>query len=146
MLAEHNLNGETRFDDRRKYFLRFLATEFEDGVVPDVFINRVRRKEYVECQTLTLLKLNQRIGDCVDEAAIQSNQVVRELLGKIVSNISIMYRMCEGIALVDMLASFSHLVTTHDYVRPKLGDILAFKDARHPILDAVCFSFPRPSP
>ena len=86
---------------------------------------------------MVLLKLNQRISDSVNEVVMQSDSVVKVLLDGIRSHVSPMFKVCEGIALVDMLASFAHLVTSRDHVRPDLGGSLALKDARHPILEAV---------
>ena len=39
--------------------------------------------------------------------------------------------------MLDMLASFAHLVTTQDYVRPQLSDTLAIKAGRHPIREKI---------
>ncbi|KAL1836944.1 hypothetical protein VTK73DRAFT_4870 [Phialemonium thermophilum] len=54
-----------------------------------------------------------------------------------------MFRICEGLALLDMLASFAHSVTSMGYVRPVFSDTLALKSARHPVLGKVR---PRQSP
>ena len=81
--------------------------------------------------------MNQRISDSVNEVVMQSDIAVKGLLDRIRSHISHMFKVCEGIALVDMLSSFAHIVTSRDYVRPDLGGSLALKDARHPIIEAV---------
>lgn len=48
-----------------------------------------------------------------------------------------LFRVCESVALVDMIASFAQLATIRDYVRPEVTDTLALKAARHPVLDRV---------
>ncbi len=138
--AELSLAGDIKFDGSRRYYLRFQAAEFEERGVPDVLINRIRAKEHIQCQTLSLLKFNQRISDSVNEVVMQSDSVIKQLLEKIRLRIPAMFKVCEGIALVDMLASFAYLVTSRDYVRPGLGDTLALQSARHPILEAVMSS------
>lgn len=133
--AELGLAADLKFENKRQYWLRFRYSDFENGVTPDALINCVRKKEFLECQTLQMMKLNQRMTDSVDEVIIQSNKVVRELLDSIRIEIPSLFRICESIALLDMLASFGQTVTTHDYVRPMLADTLALKAARHPILE-----------
>ncbi|KUI66798.1 hypothetical protein VM1G_02290 [Cytospora mali] len=134
--AELGLAAELKFENRRKYWLRYRCSEFENSLIPRALINCVRKKEFLECQTLQMIKLNQRMTDSVDEVIMQSDKVVRQLLDSIRVDIPDLFRICESIALLDMLASFGQTVTTRDYVRPMLADALALKAARNPILDA----------
>lgn len=68
---------------------------------------------------------------------MMSDKVVQELLDSIRTRAPQMFRVCEGIALLDMLTSFSHSITSLDYVRPTLSGTMAIKAARHPILEKV---------
>lgn len=129
------MQAEVRFDNARKYFLR---VEFEDREIPDVIINRYRNKGFIECQTLELVKLNQRIEDSHKEVVLMSDKTIQELLDDVRAEIPALFRVCESIAMLDMLASFGQLVTTNDYVRPELTDCLAIKAGRHPIREKVC--------
>lgn len=117
--------------------MRFRADDIQDRQLPDIFINRVNVKDYVECQTITLLQFNRSISDAVNEVVAQSNRAVKELLEKLRQKISAMFRVCEGIALVDMLAGLGHLAFKSGYVRPNLSGALLLKAARHPIMEAV---------
>ena len=103
-------------------------------------INRVQKKVYVEYQTLKILKLNQRISDSAVDVVTQSDKVVSELLVEIRRFAPEMFKVCESIALLDVLAAFGQIVTTHDYVRPILSGNMAIKSARHPILERVSSS------
>lgn len=135
--AELGLAADLKFDNRRRYWLKFRCSDFENGIIPNPLINCVRKKEFLECQTLQMVKLNQRMTDSVDEVIMQSDKVVRNLLDSIRADIPQLFRVCESIALLDMLASFGQTVTTRDYTRPQLKDALALKAARHPIFDSV---------
>ncbi|ROV92998.1 hypothetical protein VMCG_09027 [Cytospora schulzeri] len=135
--AELGLAADLRFENRRQYWLRYRCSDFENGLIPGALINCVRKKEYLECQTLQMIKLNQRMTDSVDEVTMQSDKVVRQLLDSIRIDIPSLFRICESIALLDMLASFGQTITMRDYVRPILKGALALKGARHPILDAT---------
>ena len=129
-----------RYDNGRKYWLRLRAADFDDNSLPDVLINAVRKKDKIECQTLNLVKLNLRLSDTSNEVVIRSDAVVHTLLKELRCEASHLFRVCESVALADMISSFGQLATTRDYVRPEIGATLALKAARHPILDKVgCF-------
>jgi DNA mismatch repair protein MSH4 len=58
---EHNLPLQTKFDNPRQFYLRLQTAELEQRDLPPVFINVFRKKDNIECQTLDLLKRNQKI-------------------------------------------------------------------------------------
>ncbi|GAW14311.1 hypothetical protein ANO14919_037120 [Xylariales sp. No.14919] len=134
---EHELVIEVKFDHRRKFWLRLEGSEFEDRQLPDVFINKITRSRWIECQTLMLVQLNNRITDSHNEAVMLSENIIQQLLDDIRGYVPELFRVCEGIALLDMVASFTQSATTRDYVRPEISDTLALKNARHPICERV---------
>ncbi|KAI1335601.1 muts domain V-domain-containing protein [Xylariaceae sp. FL0016] len=134
---ELEISSELKFDDRRKYWLRLRKADFEDRTLPEVLINVTQNSNYIECQTLNLVKLNNRIADSHHEAVMLSDKVIRELLGAIRTHVPHLFRICESIALLDMLASFGELVTTRNYVRPEITETLALKGARHPVCERL---------
>jgi DNA mismatch repair protein MSH4 len=66
---------------------------------------------------------------------MRSDTTVNELILDIRESSAQLFRICESIALADMMASFAHLSTIRDYVRPEMRDTFALKAARHPLLD-----------
>ena len=137
LTEEHNLPLQTKFDNARQFFLRLRAEELEQRDLPAVFINVFRKKDNIECQTLDLLKRNQKITDAHTEVILMSDKAVQALIADVRQHMGSLFRICEGIAMLDMLASFAHLVTTQDYVRPQLSDTLAIKAGRHPIREKI---------
>lgn len=134
---DHDLPCQLKFDHDRKYWLRLRESDVEGRDLPEILINRVRKKGFVECQTMALVKLNNRITDSHNEAVMLGDGVIQDLLDAIRRHIPDLFRVCESISMLDMLASFGQLATTRDYVRPELGQTLALKAARHPICEAV---------
>lgn len=126
-----------KFDNGRKYWLRLKASDFDGHALPDVVINEVRKKDKIECQTMDLVKLNLRISDAANEVMLRSDSVIQDLLKELRHEATHLFRICESVALVDMVSSFGQLATTRDYVRPDITGTLALKSARHPILDKV---------
>jgi DNA mismatch repair protein MSH4 len=113
------------------------VSNLDNDLLPDVFINVIRKKEFFECQTIDLIKLNRRLSDACDEVVIQSDSVVQQLIKELQQEVPCLFRVSESVALVDMIASFVQVTTLHDYVRPDITGTLALKAARHPILDKV---------
>lgn len=68
---------------------------------------------------------------------MRSDDIILELIKELRKEVSPLFRVCESIALVDMIASFGQVTTIRDYVRPEIEETLALKSARHPILDKV---------
>lgn len=135
LLEQHRLDAVLKFDNGRKYWLCLHAADFDDRALPPVVINTVRKKDKIECQTLSLVKLNLRISDACTDVVVESDGVVRNLIRDLRGEVSDLFRVCESVALLDMISSFAELATIRDYVRPDLTDTLALKAARHPVLD-----------
>lgn len=133
LTEEHDLPLQTKFDNVRQFYLRLRAEELQQRNIPAVFIHVFRKKDIIECQTLDLLKRNQKISDAHTEVILMSDKAIQELIANVREHMGSLFRICEGIAMLDMIASFAQLVTSRDYTRPQLGDALAVKAGRHPI-------------
>ena len=140
---KYEIQAETRWDKARRYWLRIRESDFDGRSIPEVLINQYRKKGYIECQTLDLMKLNQRIEDSHQEVVLMSDKTIGELLDNIRGEIPVLFRVCESIAMLDVIASFGQLVTTNkygEYVRPELNDCIAVKSGRHPVRELVASS------
>lgn len=65
---EYGIMLDLKFDNARQFFIRIAASELEDRPLPPVFTNVFRKKSMIECQTLELMKRNQKerpVGDSV---------------------------------------------------------------------------------
>ncbi|KAL8673768.1 MAG: hypothetical protein Q9168_001829 [Polycauliona sp. 1 TL-2023] len=133
----HSIALEMRYDTARQYYIRIATAELDERNLPEIFINSFRKKTFIECQTLDLLKLNQKIADSHHEVLQMSDASVQELIDKIREDIAPLFKTCEAIALLDMIASFAQLVTVQDYCRPELTDTLAIKSGRHAIREKI---------
>ena len=135
LAAAYDLNFELRFDIGRQYFLALPMSELEERQLPDVFVHPYRRKNLVECMTLDLMKLNQKITDSHHEVLQMSARVIQDLVDSIRAEVAPLFRISDSLALLDMLASFAHTAAVHDYCRPELTSSLAIKSGRHPIVE-----------
>ena len=137
LAEEHNLPLQTKFDGSRQFFIRLSASELAERDLPAVFINVIRKKDWTECQTLDLLKRNQKISDSHNEVLLMSDKAVQALIEDARQHMSVLFKVCEGVAMLDMISSFAQLVTSQDYVRPDLTDTLAVRAGRHPIREKI---------
>ncbi|KAK6438801.1 MutS protein msh4, partial [Oleoguttula sp. CCFEE 5521] len=134
---EHDLPLQTKFDNTRQFYLRLHAEDLAQRTLPAIFINVYRKKDNVEFQTLDLLKHNQKISDAHTEVILMSDKAVQELILAVREHMGSLFKICEGITMLDMIASFAQLVTSQDYVRPQLSDTLAIRAGRHPIREKI---------
>lgn len=137
IIERYEIQAEIRYENARRYYLRIPEVVFQDRSTLDVLINRFRKKGYIECQTLDLVKLNQRIQDSHQEVVLMSDKTIADLLESVRSEIPALYRIGESIAMLDMLAAFAQLATVQEYVRPEITKSLAIKAGRHPIHEKV---------
>lgn len=139
------MQAETKYDNSRRYWLRICESDFDGRTFPEILVNRYRKKGFIECQTLDLMKLNQRIEDSHQEVVLMSDKTITDLLDTIRGEISTLFRVCESIAMLDVIAAFGQLVTTAkhgEYARPELTDCLVIKSGRHPVREAVRSNLP----
>lgn len=137
LAEEHDLPLQLCFENGRQFFIRIPAVELEDRLLPPVFVNVFRKKKSVECQTVELMKRNQKIVDSHTEVILMSDKAVQELTSEVRQYMSVLFKISEAIAMLDMLASFAQLVTVQEYVRPRITDTLGIQAGRHPIREKL---------
>jgi DNA mismatch repair protein MSH4 len=136
-IETHNLKLELKYDNARQYYLRLNASELEDRNLPPIFINVIRKNKKVECSTLDLRKRSQKISDSHTEVLLMSDKAIQDLITEIRVYMSVLFKVSESIAMLDVLSAFAHNVTLHDYTRPKITQTLGIKAGRHPIREKV---------
>lgn len=140
LLAKLNVAGDLKFDNSRGYYLRFQDSDFNRYQLPEELLNVTRKKKWLECQTLEIVKFNERLTSTSTSIIEYSDNIIHELHDAIRTQASGLFKLCESVALIDMLAAFAYLVTVREYVRPAFSKHgrLALDQARHPIMDKVC--------
>lgn len=61
LTKEYEIQLELRFESGRGYFFRIPFAELEDRLLPEVFVNVVKRKKFVEFSTLELTMRNAKV-------------------------------------------------------------------------------------
>ena len=83
LTGQFQMTAETKYHNSRRYYLRISESHFDGRSLPDVLVNRYRNKCFIECQTLDLMKLNQRIEDSHQEVVLMSDKTIQELIDNI---------------------------------------------------------------
>ncbi|KAJ4988349.1 MutS domain V [Stagonosporopsis vannaccii] len=134
---EYDIQLDLKYENSRQFYIKISSIELEGRTLPPVFTNVIRRKNDIECQTLELMKRNQKINVSHQEVVLMSDQAVDALIEAARGQMSVMFKICEAVGLLDMIAAFSHLVTINDYIKPQLTDTLAIQSGRHPIKEKI---------
>lgn len=58
---ETGLALELKYDPLRRYYIQLRADEVRNSTWPSEFINVLRKKDKIQCSTMTLVKRNQRV-------------------------------------------------------------------------------------
>lgn len=83
------------------------------------------------------MKRNAKINDSLTEVLLMSDKTVQQLVSDVAQEVSGLFKVSEGIAMLDMISSFAQLCTLQDYVRPEFTDTLGIKAGRHPIREKI---------
>ncbi|KAM3510919.1 hypothetical protein MY11210_005457 [Beauveria gryllotalpidicola] len=104
-----SVTATLKFDNGRKYWLKLSIGDYNSVDPPGFFINVAKKRGAIECQTLDLVKLNMRLSDTSNEVVFRSDAIIEQLVASLQSDASQLFKMCESVGLMDMLASFTQL-------------------------------------
>ncbi|KAH3681696.1 hypothetical protein WICPIJ_007341 [Wickerhamomyces pijperi] len=136
------LDIEQTFNSKRGFYIKLLNySQLEE--IPDVLINLVEKKKFMECTTLNIMKCNARLEDTVSEILTISSQIIENLLIEIAEFLPILFMTSEALSLLDILQSFAfHATENTNFIIPEFSnDIINIKQSRHPILDSIIKNF-----
>lgn len=60
-IVEYDLSLDLKYDTARQFYIRIPSSEIDERPLPPVFTNVFRTKNMIECQTLELMKRNQKV-------------------------------------------------------------------------------------
>ncbi|KAI9493031.1 DNA mismatch repair protein Msh4 [Zychaea mexicana] len=132
------LNIKLQFNAPKGFYLSLPADQLEEStILPQVFINVVKKKKQYTFTTLELLQKNSRMNESLTEVYLMSDKTVTDLLQVFRADIGVLYKVSEAIAMLDMLLSFGHCCSLSEYVRPEFTNTLAIEAGRHPIMERI---------
>lgn len=138
----HCLNLDYSYDSKHGFFLKVKRQQVGSASsLPPVFINRMTKKNYIECNTLKIVKSNARLKEVLSEIIVISEQMVDELLSGIVKNISVLFMVSEAVSILDLLCCFSFNSREKKYCIPIFSNQMILQNSRHPVMETLVRSF-----
>lgn len=64
---EYDLQLELKYESARQFYMKIPAPKIDGRDLPPIFTNIIRRKNNIECQTLELMKRNQKVTHCSED-------------------------------------------------------------------------------
>ncbi|KAJ2534819.1 MutS protein msh4 [Coemansia sp. RSA 1935] len=124
---------ESRVDDLLDHIHAVIREDI--GMEKSAQMTRSQRCHAVKDGVDGFLDVSRAIFDKVTQEVVElveqyATDVIRE-------NITILYRVSEAVALLDMIVSFAHHCTLHNCVVPEFSDSINIIQGRHPVLEAV---------
>ncbi|PVD38561.1 hypothetical protein C0Q70_01177 [Pomacea canaliculata] len=136
---QFHLPLRTAFSTIRGFYIQLCCSgkeTFHAEDLPPIFIKVTKFKTTLNFTTadLVLLFFPDRVKGSLDEIYLMTNIVMTELLGDVRHHITVLYKLSETVAMLDMLLAFAHACTLSSY---EFTDTLAIKMGRHPILEKI---------
>uniref|UniRef100_A0A0K0G0Z1 MutS protein homolog him-14 (inferred by orthology to a C. elegans protein) n=1 Tax=Strongyloides venezuelensis TaxID=75913 RepID=A0A0K0G0Z1_STRVS len=103
--------------------------------VPAMFLNICVKGTNITFTSRALIKLSDRINDCINEILIFSNTIIDDLLLSIRKLIPILYKVSEFISYLDFICALSYYSINRSTVKPMFSNCLIVEKGRHPLLE-----------
>ncbi|XP_076040917.1 mutS protein homolog 4-like isoform X2 [Oratosquilla oratoria] len=105
--------------------------------LPPVFIQRQHIKKGFTCTTELLYQLDQRSRETVKEILLMSNVIVMEVMQEVRQCLGVLCALSETVSNLDVIVALAHASSLRNWVKPELGNTIAIRKGRHPILDQL---------
>lgn len=69
---EYDIQLNLKYENARQFYIKIPLTELDGRGLPPIFTNVIRRRNNIECQTLELMKRNQKINVSHQEVILMS--------------------------------------------------------------------------
>lgn len=138
----HDIVLDYKYDSSHGFFLKAKRQQVGSASsLPPVFINKVTKKNYIECNTLKIVKYNARLKEVLSEISIIGEQVVDELLNGIVKNISVLFMVSEAVSILDLMCCFAFNSRKTNHCIPVFSNQMILQNSRHPVLETLVKGF-----
>ena len=110
MKVEYEIDIALKFDEKRGYYMITKKSELAKRDLPGLFTNATRKGDKIIYDSLDLCKMNARLQHSLNEIYVLSLDTIVTLNDNIREYIGCLYKVCEGIAMLDMVFSPTPLI------------------------------------
>lgn len=94
---------DLKFEEQRGYYMLTKKTELEKRQLPSEFTNVSPKNKNIQFDSLDLCKKNAKLRHSLNEIYVLSFETVCKLVEDVRVYIGCLYKVCEGIAMLDMV-------------------------------------------
>ena len=94
---------DLKFEEQRGYYLVSKKIHLEKRQLPSVFTNVSTQGQKLQYDTLELCKKNAKLRHSLNEIYVLSFETVMKLIGDIREYLGCFYKVCEAVAMLDMV-------------------------------------------
>lgn len=92
-----------KFDELRGYYLLSKKSDLEKRQLPSVFTNVIPHGVNLQYDSLELCKKNAKLRHSLNEIYVLSFDTVMRLIDDVRVHIGSLYKVCESVAMLDMV-------------------------------------------
>jgi len=107
-LGQYDLNIEVKFEEARGYYLLTKKSDLDKRKLPSVFTNIAPQGQKFHYDSLDLCKKNAKLRHSLNEIYVLSFETITTLIDDVRVYIGCLYKVCEGIAMLDMVPIISY--------------------------------------
>jgi DNA mismatch repair protein MSH4 len=105
MKVEYEIDITLKFDEKRGYYMITKKSKLAKRDLPGLFTNATRKGDKIIYDSLDLCKMNAKLQHSLNEIYVLSLDTIVTLNDNIREYIGCLYKVCEGIAMLDMVFS-----------------------------------------
>ena len=103
-VVEYEIDITLKFEENRGYYMITKKAELAKRDLPGIFTNATIKGDKVIYDSLDLCKMNAKLQHSLNEIYVLSLDTIVRLNDNIREYIGCLYKVCEGIAMLDMVS------------------------------------------
>jgi DNA mismatch repair protein MSH4 len=101
--GQFDLAINLKFEEQRGYYMLTKKTDLQKRQLPSVFTNVSPQGSNLQYDSLELCKKNAKLRHSLNEIYVLSFDTIMKLIDDVRMYIGCLYKVCEGIAMLDMV-------------------------------------------
>lgn len=106
-LDQYDLPIGLKFEEQRGYYMITSKSDLEKRQLPSLFTNISPQGGKLQYDSLDLCKKNAKLRHSLNEIYVLSFETIMKLIDDVRTHIGCLYKVCEAIAMLDMVSSQS---------------------------------------
>lgn len=106
--GQFDLTINLKFEEQRGYYMITRKIDLQKRQLPSIFTNVFTQGSNLQYDSLELCKKNAKLRHSLNEIYVLSFEAIMKLIDDVRVYIGCLYKVCEGIAMLDMVSRLSN--------------------------------------